>query len=120
MRFNSTKESDFAEGRAFISTDSGEKITCTKTLELWKRVHLRVKSKIMYTKMTENVTSLTESMKHSIKSLIHMKVSMPFGLIHPHSNVKCFWNCILIILLMYTATITPFRICFMDYIIFSQ
>jgi hypothetical protein len=37
----------------------------------------------------------------------------PF-LIYPNSSFKVFWNIVIIILLLYTATWMPYQICFID------
>lgn len=90
------------------------------SIELWKKAYLRVKSKIMYTKMTETYSPLTQTVRLTRKSIVHVKMSMPYLILHPNSRVKFVWNCVLIILLIYTATITPFRICFIDSIVYSS
>ena len=87
--------------------------------ELWRKAHWRVKSKIMYTKMTENITPFTETIRGSIKSLIPIKYTGSWCVIHPDSKIKVAWTGVVIFLLMYTAIITPFRTCFMDIILYS-
>ena len=39
---------------------------------------------------------------------------MPFPLIHPKHKIKSYWNPIVVILLIYTATIMPYRLVFYD------
>ncbi|MEE4248579.1 MAG: hypothetical protein V2I33_24640 [Kangiellaceae bacterium] len=38
----------------------------------------------------------------------------PFCVIHPASRFKSLWNIVLVILLLYTATIMPFRMAFIE------
>jgi len=41
------------------------------------------------------------------------EVGCPF-IIMPHSNFKLFWNMVIIILLLYSATWMPYQICFIE------
>lgn len=104
----------------FLNTDQNPICPSKKSVDLWKNAYWRVKSSIMYTKITENFTPLTTSVRLSIRNFTVVKPSMPRFLFHPESKSKLIWNSILIVLLIYTATITPFRICFMENILYSN
>lgn len=104
----------------FLNTDQIYSLPSERVLNLWKIARWRVKSKIMYTKLTENYTGVTQTLKFSRKSYIPIHISTPRFMFHPESYSKTFWNSILAILLIYTATITPFRICFSEYILYDK
>ena len=88
--------------------------------ELWRKAYWRVKSNIIYNKLTESVNQLNETYINSMESLIPIKFNLPWCIIHPNSKIKVAWTGIVIFLLMYTAIITPFRSCFMDIILYSH
>jgi hypothetical protein len=39
---------------------------------------------------------------------------VPFMLLHPHSNFKVAWSCLIYLIVMETAIITPVRVAFFD------
>lgn len=103
----------------YLNTDQIYSLPSERILNLWKIARWRVKSKIMYTKLTQNYTGMTHSLKYSRKSFTGIKISTPRFMFHPDSYCKFCWNIILVILLIYTATITPFRLCFFDPILYN-
>ena len=72
-----------------------------------------------------------DDMQGDIESLIARKVSkysdldtivsesVPFCMFHPNRRPKIIWNIILIFLLVYTATVMPYRIAFIENKIFD-
>lgn len=49
------------------------------------------------------------------KNIISDENKLPFPLIHPKSKIKIIWTPIVIILLLYTATLMPYLLVFEDY-----
>jgi hypothetical protein len=45
---------------------------------------------------------------------------VPFCMFHPSRRPKTIWNFVLIFLLVYTATVMPYRIAFIDSIMFDS
>jgi hypothetical protein len=44
----------------------------------------------------------------------------PYCLLHPNSKLKGFWNLILAMLLIYTATVMPWRMAFIDSVMWDD
>jgi hypothetical protein len=62
-----------------------------------------------------NLTALVKKESRTMYApLIVVPVNVPCYIIHPESKVKKFWNVILTILLLYTATVMPYKISFID------
>ncbi|OMJ81572.1 hypothetical protein SteCoe_4003 [Stentor coeruleus] len=53
-------------------------------------------------------------LNHFEKTQTSEFVSSHCSVIHPQSKFKKFWDCIMVILLLYTATIMPYRIAFIE------
>ena len=104
----------------YLCTDQISSFPSERVMRLWRIARWRIKSKIMYTKMTENYTEMTHTLRYSRKSFAPVKYSMPRGVLHPEANIKICWNFVLILLLIYTATVTPFRSCFIDPVIYDR
>lgn len=104
----------------FALNDNKSTQPSRRSVYLWKNAYWRVKSKIFYTKITENYTPLTSTIKFTKKCLPPERIYSARCILIPSSRIKFFWNYILINLLLYTAIITPLRICFMDSIPFTK
>jgi hypothetical protein len=62
----------------------------------------------------ENLEDFLNSRKNNFILDKLKRDRVPFGIIHPSSTFKIIWNIILLGLLLYTATIMPFRMAFVQ------
>ena len=106
--------------------------------EVWERLKFKIKTKLALRKMqdylnlpnqhseisrqrsTEQLSLfLRKSTMNNSKLFEQALVDMPKCLLHPNGSFKTFWNLILAILLIYTATIMPFNIAFVEVEMFT-
>ena len=106
--------------------------------EVWERVKFKIKTKLALSKMQEYLNLpnqyseisrqrsteqlslfLRKSTINNSKLFDQALVDMPKCLLHPNGSFKTFWNLILAILLIYTATIMPFNIAFVEVEMFT-
>jgi hypothetical protein len=102
-----------------------------KYLYVWKRVRERVRLKRVicnlltgFGLLNQNVPShqrLWEVIENSpLKAMQKLRMKKPtleptpFLMFHPNSASKTIWNMILTLLLVYTATVMPYRIAFIE------
>lgn len=99
----------------------------SKYLEVWKRVRIKIKEKLSRRRFKEiemyesgmmqdiegRVRRLSSIMNDFRGTTIEIE-STPFYLIHPKSKFKKTWNIVMVIVLLYTATIMPYRISFIE------
>lgn len=89
-----------------------------QSVESWKKVYWRIKTGLMYIKMSQGFTPSARTLRMSLSN-IQYSVPLPCFMLDPDSPKKLVWNAIVGFLLVYTATVTPFRACFMEIYIYS-
>lgn len=84
--------------------------------DLWRSVIIKAKSsaKIVrrFSELSEFITMFGASRKIELDIDVEIK-PLPFILM-PHNGLKMFWNFIIMLLLLYTATFVPYRTAFID------
>ena len=104
--------------------------------EIWKRARFKLNTVYIFNKLIEHQrlygtgrgpilmpffeeTENKKLVSRATKILIPYhdlptNESTPFGIIHPNSWFKAIWNIIVVLLLLYTASFTPFVLAFID------
>ena len=96
----------------------------SKYLPVWKRLRAKIKAKSFVQQLDSNIklfgtTKLVDSnmnlmKKNTIKGIFNREEVVPILIFHPNSKSKSMWNIVMAILLLYTATIMPYKIAFID------
>ena len=109
----------------------------SKYLDVWKRLKLKVRTKMMLGSLNREIQlfgtnirkgdDLDDLLSQQIETLVRRKETnvkqtdeepesekLPPLLLHPRSCARMFWNILVIILLVYTATVMPFRLAFLE------
>jgi CRP-like cAMP-binding protein len=105
-----------------------------KYIDTWKKLRAKLKGAVYINLLARElrlygtssmVTDQSKSYKQNLKSLIEVlrlkgsddtgaDEALPRGMFGPQHKFKRLWNMLLIILLVYTATIMPYRMAFID------
>ena len=105
-----------------------------KYVAVWKRLRSKLKTKLMLDRLRREIqlfgTNLykgaqaDKALEQQMEALIRRKESrsilpekedsekLPWTLLHPTSFFRSLWNAVVIVLLVYTATMMPFRMAF--------
>lgn len=105
-----------------------------KYVSVWKRLRSKLKTKLMLDRLRQEIqlfgTNLyksaqgDEALEQQMEALVRRKEKrsilpdkedsekLPWTLLHPSSVFRSVWNVVVIVLLVYTATMMPFRMAF--------
>ena len=97
-----------------------------KHKEIWLRVKSKLFCSLRIAKFMDEMTQSRRLMEDEVRDYLHAKAGLynrqtmirtsklPRGIFHPNSRCKQTWNMLIGFLLLYTATVTPFVIAFLD------
>lgn len=126
------KERDDLSSRDLENSETLSKSpTNSKYKRIWKRAFFKIKVSLMMKKMnkelnlfgtpvlTDDYLRAKSSVPPSLSKNLTLstaleELKLPCGIFHPSCTFKNIWNFLLIMLLIYTATIMPYRIAFVD------
>lgn len=97
-----------------------------KYKDVWLRAKAKLLCSLRISKFMEELTEKRENLQLEVRDYLRLKAGLfnrqtfyhkkklPFGIVHPNSSFKQYWNILIGFLLLYTATITPLVIAFLD------
>lgn len=106
-----------------------------KYLKVWKRVYLRIRLKKAISSLSNDIIlfgtsnevldvgsyeEIMEAKKIKEQSTILIEKRLPWYLLSPSSPYLYVWNIIIALLLVYTATLMPYRIAFQEPVYFDS
>ena len=102
----------------------------SKYIDVWKRVKIKIRAQLVIKKLlqTENSKISSKTVEEESNTLMIRKASRiftsmsdvgtseptPWFILHPKNRVKNIWNLILAVLLIYTVTLMPFSMAFIQ------
>jgi hypothetical protein len=97
-------------------------VPLSKYSPVWLRVRAKLRSHKYKPKSDTNKSLDSQDNERflflqdiSVTQKTDIEMPLPVGLLHPSGRVKTFWNFVILFLLLYTATIMPFRISFIEF-----
>ena len=109
-----SEEEENRLGRAYLKLKEMQKDIHTRNL--WYRLMAKVKGAVLiidrFKSLSRRIYLFGTSKK--LKFTIEEEKRIPCYIIMPESRVRMIWNLIVFFLLMYTATLVPFRTIFLD------
>ena len=104
----------------------------SKYLEVWKRAREKIREKLQrraYRELDLYETGMELDFDRRVRRLKGLTMQhritldeitlLPFYIIHPKSSMKRYWTGLMIFVLLYTATIMPYRITFTDSVVYD-
>ena len=97
-----------------------------KYREVWLRAKTKLLCSLRISKFMEEIATKRDCMKTEVQDYLYVKAGLynkptitkkkklPFGIIHPNSKFKQSWNIMIGVLILYTTTVGPFEIAFID------
>lgn len=97
----------------------------SKYLPLWKKIKTKLKIQRFLGALNREIqlcgNTTTDNPEQNYKETdVVVSESIPFCMFHPNRKPKLIWNMIVIFLLVYTATVMPFRIAFIENKLFDE
>ncbi|OMJ82236.1 hypothetical protein SteCoe_17142 [Stentor coeruleus] len=101
----------------------------SKYIDVWKRVKIKIRAELVIKKLMQYDSSKIDQKTNEQNSLTTRKISqtfetgikelnylepIPWYILHPKSTFKSIWNVIIAILLIYTVTLMPFAMSFIN------
>ena len=112
--------------KADCDTTRALEMTNLKHREVWLRAKSKLMCSLRIAKFMDELNNSRRSMEDEVRDYLNLKAGLynrqtmvkskklPFGIFHPNSRCKQVWNMLIGFLLLYTATVTPFVITFLD------
>lgn len=101
-------------------------LTNLKHREVWLRAKSKLLCSLRIAKFMDELNQSRRCMEDEVRDYLNLKAGLynrqtiakhkklPWGIYHPSSRCKQVWNMLIGFLLLYTATVTPFVITFLD------